>query len=192
MNIPSDEVRVCTHPRSKPTLPLPVLGSGRGMLTNTRLRWVQSTWTLVYRRTGWLTRTWMMTRHLALSSGLRHWLGFIPVMTTTPDFRPVLWKTALWQPLLGVYQQTKPRPRRRNLNPGTRPPEVFFLLSPANHSAFSILLVDARMAEGMAAIQRHEVLAWPSDIRGNILGPPKGSSIQSVIPPVPPSLTGME
>ena len=114
----------------------------------------------------------------------------MPVMTTTPDFRPVLWNTALWQPLLGVYQQTKPRSRRRDLNPETRPPEVFFLFSPANHSVFSILLVDANIAEGIPAIQRHEVLAWLSDIRGNISGPPKGSSVQSVISPVASSLMG--
>ena len=131
-------------------------------------------------------------RHLALSPGLRHRDGFMPVMTTTPDFRPVLWNTALWQPLLGVYQQTKPRPRRRDLNPGTRPPEVFFLFNPANHSAPSILLVEPRIAEGIPAIQRHEVLAWLSDIRGDTLGPPKGSSAQSITSPVTLSLTGVK
>lgn len=192
MKVPSDEVKVCTQPRSRPMAPSPLLGSGDGVLTNTRLRCVQSTWMLVYGRIGRLVRTWMMMRHLALSPGLRHRDGFMPVMTTTPDFRPVLWNTALWQPLLGVYQQTKPRPRRRDLNPGTRPPEVFFLFNPANHSAPSILLVEPRMAEGIPAIQRHEVLAWLSDIRGDTLGPPKGSSAQSITSPVTLSLTGRE
>ena len=192
MKVPSDEVKVCTQPRSRPMAPSPLLGSGDGVLTNTRLRCVQSTWMLVYGRIGRLVRTWMTMRHLALSPGLRHRDGFMPVMTTTPDFRPVLWNTALWQPLLGVYQQTKPKPRRRDLNPGTRPPEVFFLFNPANHSAFSILLVDANIAEGIPAIQRHEVLAWLSDIRGNILGPPKGSSAQSITSPVTLSLTGVK
>ncbi len=95
MKAPSDEARVCTQPRSKPTMPLPIPGNGDGILTNTRLRWVQSTWTLVYGRIGWLTRTWMTMRQWSFSPGLRHRVGFMPVMTTTPDFRPVRWKSAL-------------------------------------------------------------------------------------------------
>ena len=123
-------------------------------------------------------------RQWAFSPGLTHPVGFMPVMTTTPLLRPVFRKIAL--PVLeALRQQTKPRPRWRDLKPGTRPPEVFFLFSPANHSVFSILLVDANIAEGIPAIQRHEILAWLSDIRGNILGPPKGS-------PVASSLIGVE
>ena len=115
----------------------------------------------------------------------------MPAMTTTPLLRPVFRKIAL--PVLeALRQQTKFRPRWRDLKPGMRPPMVFFLFSPANHSVFSILLVDANIAEGIPAIQRHEVLAWLSDIRGDILGPPKGSSVQSVISPVASSLTGVE
>ena len=122
-------------------------------------------------------------RQCAFSPGLTHLVGFMPAMTTTPLFRPVLWNMAL-PDREALRQQTKPRPRRRDLKPGTRPPEVFLLFNPANHSVFSILLVDANMAEGIPAIHRHKVLAWLSDIRGDISGPPKGSSVQSVISPV--------
>ena len=93
-------------------------------------------------------------RQCAFSPGLTHRFGFMPVMTTTPLFRPVLWNMAL-PDREALRQQTKPRPRWRDLKPGMRPPMVFFLLSPANHSELSTLLVDANMGEGTAAIYEH-------------------------------------
>ena len=187
-NVPSDEASVCTQPRSRPMMSLPVLGNGRGMLTNTRLRWVQSTWTLVYGRIGWLTRTWMTIRQWSFSPGLTHPIGFMPVMTTTPLLRPVFRKIAL--PVLeALRQQTKPRPRWRDLKPGTRPPTVFFRLSPADHSVFSILSVDDNMGAGMPAIHEHRRRASLSGSNSATSGPPKGSLTQSMIPPAS-SLTG--
>ena len=127
-------------------------------------------------------------RQWSLSPGLRHLVGFMPVMTTTPDFRPVLWKMAL--PVLSLLrQQTKPRPRWRDLKPGTRPPAVFLRLSPADHSVFSILSVLDNMGAGIPAIHEHRRRASLSESNSATSGPPKGSLTQSTIPPAS-SLTG--
>lgn len=75
-------------------------------------------------------------------------------MTTTPLFRPVLWNMAL-PDREALRQQTKPRPRWRDLKPGMRPPMVFLRLSPANYSVFSILSVLDSMGAGMPAIHEH-------------------------------------
>ena len=48
-----------------------------------------------------------------LITGLTHLAGVMPVITTTPDFRPVLWNMAL-PDREALRQQTKPRPRWRD------------------------------------------------------------------------------
>ena len=58
MNRPSESAAACTHPRSMPTaLPVGSCLMGVGVLLNTTVRFVQSTWMAVYSRIGWLTRT---------------------------------------------------------------------------------------------------------------------------------------